>query len=290
MFSVSIPGLVFPLLGSTWRPCDDTKCGQFGALFMGPYTSENFMGLQIAIATVLYIVTFGIKKSMPVIPLAVLWLLATGSRTSQIGILVAVCLAAIIWLGRSASPARRRKNDTLAKRLALSTVPLIFIGISAQIILTSQRSDYSGRGLVWGRAVQVMTGHELFGLGIDGWVINQLNGSIPPQLGAHSAFLMIYFSGGTVAIALLALFIGRSLISSMRADGSALPSLAVTATVLTIGLLEVVWNPMAVDGMMWIPLCLVISSGEITAPQGASYQQPISRPRGQGAQFRKTLR
>lgn len=260
-FAITVPGLIVPFTEDTWRACDDTKCGLFGGMLIGSYSSENFIGLQIAIVTVLHFVTFGLKRSLYLVPLSLLWLLATESRTAQIALLTASSIALILWLSRKIIKSSSAHNDSPAKRLLLGVIPITFLLVAAYLAFTSVRSDFSGRGWVWGSALQLLQGNEITGLGVDGWEVNQMTGALPPHLGAHSIYVFLGFSGGLIALAIFTCFMHQAMVSSLRHDGRLIPGLTLGVAFLIIGLLEVVWNPIAIDGMSWIPLMLVVAGG-----------------------------
>ncbi|MGK0716094.1 hypothetical protein ACR5KS_08530 [Leucobacter sp. W1153] len=256
-FAVTIPGLLVPFSAEQWRACDLTKCGVFDGMLTGWYSSENFMGLQVVLVTVLHLVSFGLKRSLYLLPLTLLWLLATESRTAQAALLAAALVMCIAWLGGVFLGRPQRNGRGFSKQILTVTVPLLFFMIAIYLVVTSERNDFSGRGWVWGNALELLRGHEVVGLGLDAWAIHQATGALPPHLGAHSVFLFLGFSGGIVALALLFLLIRQTLAASLHHEGRLAPMLAFTVAFLVLGLQEVVWNPASIDGMSWIGLAFV---------------------------------
>ncbi len=259
-FAVALPGLLVPFASDAWRACD-LKCGVFGGMLTGQYSSENFMGHQVAFIVALHLVAFGLSRTLYVLPLAALWLLATESRTAQYALLTTFAIVFAAWLGRRIVKKGPGRADTAAKRALVTLVPIASVAVAARLVLTSTGDDFSGRGHVWASAVSLWRGHELAGLGVDAWEINQQNGLLPPQLYAHSVYVFLAFSGGLVALLIFVLLVRQAMLSALRQDGRLLPALVLGLAFLLPGLLEVVWNPVAIDGFTWFPLALVVASG-----------------------------
>jgi len=276
-FAFGISGILLPLADDAWRSCDATKCGVFGGMLTGLYESENFMGLQSAIVLALHLVTFGYKKSAYLIPLGVLWLLATESRTAQYALAISVLITLLLGFGRVAIKSTSTRPDGVAKRVLLGLVPICFALVAKHLVMTSQRGDFSGRGWVWMNVVNVLHGRDIVGLGIDSWEIDQRAGLLPPNLYAHSIFVLLAFSGGIVAVAIFTLLMWQALVSALRHDGVMAPGLVVGSCVLVLGLLEVVWNPVGIDGMAWIPLALVLTSAQQQGFRFASATPEVAR-------------
>lgn len=256
--ALTIPGIMVQFSSDSWRPCDVTKCGIFDGMLRGPYSSENYMGLQISFLTVLHISTFGFRRSVYLLPLSVAWLLATASRTALYALIAALAVAFLLHCGSKVVKTTRRFAESMNRALA-TAVPLCFIIIAAQLTSTDDRHAFSGRGLAWQRGRELLREHQLVGLGADAWNINQGIGLLPPQLGAHSVYLYLAFSGGVVAILLFGLLMRSILISSLEVGGQAVSSVSLVFAFLTLGLLEIVWNPMTIDGFTWIALALLVS-------------------------------
>ncbi|SFI00738.1 hypothetical protein E3O11_13205 [Cryobacterium levicorallinum] len=285
-FALAVPGLMVPFADEVWRACDLTKCGVFDGMLTGLYSSENFMGLQVAFVTVLHLVTFGLRRSLYLLPLSILWLLATESRTAQYALLAALTAAMVLWLGKRVVKTGSGRVDSLVKRMFLTVFPIVFVFIAACFAFTSKPSDFTGRAWVWGRALEVLTGNEVVGLGVDGWVINQQTGLLPSNLGAHSLYIFLFFSGGAIALVVFVLFIRQAMISSLRHDGDLAPGVVLGSVFLVLGLLEVVWNPAAIDGLSWIPLSLVIMNGHKAPSPGRVGDSAEKRDKLQGQKER----
>lgn len=263
-FGLTIPGLMVPFGPSSWRPCDDTKCGVFDGMLTGWYPSENFIGLQVAFIVLLHLVTFGLKRSLYVLPLAAIWLLATESRTSQYALMSALVVSVVLKVGPRILKTHPKRVDGLTKRLLLALVPLGFVAMGIYLAMVSERADFSGRGWVWQNAMTALQGREIAGLGLDTWDLYQETGRLPAHLGPHSIYVFLAFSGGIVALALFVLFVRQAMVLSLRREGALFPGLPIGVAFLVLGLLEVVWNPAAIDGFTWIPLALVLAKR--TAP------------------------
>lgn len=282
-FGLTVPGLMVPFGPNSWRPCDDTKCGVFEGMLTGWYPSENFIGLQVAFITLLHLVTFGLKRSLYLLPLAAIWLMATESRTSQYALIAALLVSISLKLGSRIVKTSPKRVDGLANRLLLTLVPLGFVAVAIYLAMVSERTDFSGRGWVWQSAVTALQGREIIGLGLDTWDIYQEAGRLPSHLGAHSIYVFLAFSGGIIALGIFVLFVRNAMISSLRSEGGLFPGLPIGVAFLVLGLLEVVWNPAAIDGFTWIPLALVLTqraaSSECILPEEPTRVTSANRKR-----------
>ena len=103
----------------------------------------------------------------------------------------------------------------------------------------------------------------VFGLGIDQWDPLTLADVIPAHF-PHSEYLLLLFSGGYVALLLFLAFIWSSLVHPHADPEGVIARLLLVTTFLALGLTEVSWNPLTVDGLSWTVLALVavgVSSG-----------------------------
>jgi len=251
MVAVCIPGLLTPFVVNAWRACDEFKCGVFNGMLTGPYSSENYLSQQAVIAFLLYLFAYGLRRSILPLLLVSAWLLSTETRTSQYTLIVALVIALVMW----ARDRRRSKAPGVLSRFFLSLLVLVFVVIAFSLALTAAPSDFSNRGQIWIRALEIVEGNEVTGLGVDRWSYLQDTGlaSLHYQ---HSLYIFIYFSGGIVAIILLFLWVRQSLVACSRYEGRLAPAAALGTAFLMLGLLEVVSNPLAVDGTLWITLAL----------------------------------
>lgn len=278
LVGLTVPGIMSPFSPMGWRPCDYTKCGVFDGMFVGWYGSENFMGLQVAFIAVLLVTTFGLKDSLFAAPLIVMWLLATGSRTAQNGLLAGLVAWLVLLGGARLVKVRPERVDGVGHRLFLTLIPVAFVLLGGYLVITSSRGDFSGRGLPWARGFDVLQGNLLAGLGVDAWALNQRAGLLPRQLGPHSLYLFLAFSGGVVALVLFALFVRQTLVMSLRRERRLSTGVPLVVVFLVFGLLEVAWNPLAVDGFAWFALALALGATPAVvdrAPDASVTQEPL---------------
>lgn len=252
--SVAIPGLIVPIVSDPWRSCDIFKCGVFDAMLVGNYTSENYISQQVTIIGVLSLVAFGLRRSVPMLLLAALWLLAGESRTSQITLIVSVGVAVSILVGRRLI-ARNAEMGVL-RGVVVTLAPAAAITVAMWMAMSAQPTDFSNRGSIWIRATAALTGSEWSGLGIDRWSHLQSLGLLPTHF-PHSLYVLVYFSGGIIGLVVLYIWLRQCLRSMALADRTLMPAAAIGSAFMTLGLLEVVWNPLALDGTSWIPIALM---------------------------------
>ncbi|MBK0419479.1 O-antigen ligase family protein [Leucobacter sp. CSA1] len=255
-FALTIPGLMLPFIGEAWRPCDDFKCGAFGGMLTGAYTSENYLSQQVALVLVLYLSTFGMKNSLHFLALTAAWLLATESRTAQYALIAGLAVVILAAIGKKLFKFPRRKGPSLLAQTTLFFTPLLFISTASYFALTASPEDFSNRGSVWISAIRVLREEPLIGQGIDRWSYFQQLGLLPSHF-PHSLYVFIAFSGGIVGLVLLFFWLSQSLIVTAKQSGGLSTPLVLGIVIMTLGLLEVVWNPIAVDGTSWIPLMIM---------------------------------
>ncbi|QZY53061.1 O-antigen ligase family protein [Leucobacter tenebrionis] len=260
MIAVSIPGLMTPFISDAWRACDEYKCGVFDGMLKGPYISENYLSQQVVVALLLWLFTYGLRKSLLPLLLSIAWLLATESRTSQYTLLVALGLALII----SMVDRRRDGAPGIVGRLTLTALALTFFVIAFRLAMTALPTDFSGRGRIWSRALEAVSENSIGGLGVDRWAYLQSSGLVS-QLYQHSLYIFVYFGGGVIGLILLFLWVRQSLVSTAMFEKRLAPAAAFGTAFLMLGLLEVVSNPMALDGTLWIALSLfAVPNGILT--------------------------
>lgn len=273
-FAFAVCGTLLPLVDAPWRACDETKCGAFDGMLTGIYSSENYVGLLVAFIAALNVASFGFRGSLRLAPLVVLWLLATESRNSQVAL---ACALAVALLARIVL---RQRGDgflgsrSLAPRLLATGLPLAVMGVAAWILTNSTTESFSGRGRVWTSVAEAMSGHNWSGLGVDAWERLQAVGLLPDNLYAHSLYVFVWFAGGFVGLVLLFAMMRNVLLAGLRRDRDPVPTLTLVITFMTLGLLELAWNPMSIDGMTWIPLALVASRGR----GGHTSEPPVAVP------------
>jgi hypothetical protein len=246
-----IAGIVSP---THWRACDQFKCSTLGALFRGPYPSENFLALVATMTLAWTLTSMRGRARFSGVALCASTVFVTGSRTA----LVASALALLVF----AMTARLRR-DSLASAAVrswpIALLPTTAIAAVGIYLLDHARSNtFSNRGSVWIQALQMVDGHRLVGVGQSSYHVLQQHGVLSAHF-AHSEFLLLLFAGGYVGIALFVLWTAATMRALVRGAQSATAIVPLIAFV-TYGLTEVTWNPLAFDSFAWIALALTITT------------------------------
>lgn len=247
-----------------WTSCSDFKCSSIGQLFVGIFQSENSMARLACLAAVLCL-ALGWRMSALTIPTAALVLIVTESRTSQIALILALLVVA------SAT-----KAPQLVRRgLVIATPVVLSLGI--WLVYTATPSEFSNRGYIWTLGRTAIASHWVFGSGIDNWVHHVLSRNY-----MHSEALYLLYAGGVVALGLYAVFVWAGL-TGIKGAGSHV-RLGVFALLLVTGLLEVVANPVALDGATLYLVALIVCAAspnyfERTAGRPMRGPADTSRPK-----------
>jgi hypothetical protein len=223
-------------LQQAWAPCSKFKCGPFGELLTGPYDSENFMG---RIACLAIMASWHLRRELVgklTFPLACLGLFATASRSSQLSLAVAI----LAWATWGVLNIGNRPVLRVAARL----LPFGCLALGTWLVYTSEPSDFSNRGYIWGLGRRALDGAWIFGRGIDAWSTDVLARNY-----MHSEALLLLFSGGAVAILLYAALLSGMIKSANTSDSGF--AFALIVALLVLGLTEIAWNPVALDGTVY---------------------------------------
>jgi hypothetical protein len=278
------------LADEVWRSCDVFKCGVFGAIFQGPFQSENLLGQLTVVAIALLLYLPGRFSRVGGLACCLLILVATESRTSQIAA-AALCLVYFgLWtverLSRGASGsaqglhARAVDWQRLLRFCVTGVLLLSITGTGLYLLWNSDYTDFSNRGGTWIRGIAALEGSFVFGLGIDRWAVLQDYGLVP-QLYPHSEYLLMLFSAGAVGVLLLFFFL---VVASWRlsASDSGLYVFGSSYILLfsVFGLTEVTWNPVTLDVGLVMILPLILVLGESAAGQRGTVSQSIASVKG----------
>ncbi|TQJ49850.1 O-antigen ligase family protein [Phycicoccus sp. SLBN-51] len=247
-FAVSC--LLTALTGEPYRACDIYKCGGFGALFMGPFRSENLMAEFAAIALVAAIGPLrGRLIRIVTATLSLLVLYATVSRTSAAAVVVAAATVFVLRLMR---------RQSSAWRFRVSGLVVVAVSIAGVLtVLRANPSDFSNRGWFWHQAVQALSGHWWFGRGVDEWSALQQTGYLPP-LFPHSQYLLMLFWSGVLGLGLWVLLLLRGTRHMQEhASASGRYGSAFVVLLAVLGITETVWNPLALDARTFLVVAFV---------------------------------
>lgn len=266
------------LVAQPYRDCDSFKCGPLGAIFTGPFRSENLLA-QLAALTLVFM---PVPARRPVRWLAVststLVLLATVSRTSWLAVVAALCIGIAI---RTTKPTSQKLRVRLGFGFLLSMIAAGFY-----ILLTAQASDWSNRGRFWRLALDALDGNWAFGRGADGWRRMQDTGGLP-GLYPHSQYLLLVFWAGFLGLVLWIALMGAILVATSKDRDISAVATPYVALIATLGVTETFWNPLSLDtrtisllALLALPLCVAREGKSLTrlAPKGVALmgQQPSS--------------
>lgn len=256
---------VAPLTGDNWRSCDIFKCGPFGGMYTGPFYSENTVAMLCGLGILCALISFHSTKNFAAFGFFALALYATESRTSQLAIAVALAawpLAALCArfmhknVKRLNSPPAHRRIVVAA--FSAGTAALFLVGF--RLVVDAQPSDFSNRGGVWILGLAGLGKDWFTGVGLDRWYIYQSVGAVPAHF-PHSEYLFLLFAGGTAAIAGLYCIFVQSLNIASQHRGTFAFSATYVVYLGVMGMTELYWNPIALDGnaLMILPLFFILA-------------------------------
>lgn len=256
------------IVAEPWRECDKFKCSAVGALFKGPFVSENYLAV---VATFTAIWWIGSKRSMGRrlgLVLALGTVLATGTRSALValGVTALWALVAFAFVQPSReNPATRRLPGVVA---AVSSAGMILT--SLWMIQNAQEDTFSDRGNIWIQAYEAIAqGHLTEGLGYSQWAGLQSIGLIPDHF-SHSDYLILLFSGGVIGLTLFGL-VAMGLMTKVRGSTrwETVIGAAPVILLMVYGLTEVIWNPMALDSFSFLIIGLFLQRPAIIAGAAA---------------------
>lgn len=267
------------LIPNVWRACDIFKCGPFGAIYTGPFASENALAIFACVGILCTLSTWtGPSSAFTLIPLA-LTLYATESRTSQLALAGALgiwCFS-LLWKRASTRNFKGRVSPFRLQGLILTMIISCLFITSFYLLLTAEPSSFSNRGNVWIRGLGALGEDWWSGLGLDRWSYLQSVGVLP-LLFPHSQYLLLLFGGGLLSIVFLFFFF-TSAIRRSAVEGSRLPFAASYAVFLSIlGWTEAYWNPITFDGhtFLILPLMFIIAARWSNATKADVSDQPAT--------------
>jgi hypothetical protein len=238
-------------LADWWTTChagDVDKCSFVGALFRGPAQSENYVAILASVTAAAAHVSFRGRTRAGVMALCVLIVACTGSRTGLLTIAVmwTYCLIAQRWDQRQ--PQRRLSV------LAGATISSIAVIFAMYQIYTADQRTLSRRGSIWIAVREAIDGRALTGIGVSKWAALQDIGESPQHF-FHSSYALFLFAGGAIAVVLFWLW-SYSMLRARALDDRPRSGAALVVLVLAYSQTEVIWNPLAVDGLTWIYVLL----------------------------------
>jgi hypothetical protein len=217
-------------LGNPWSDCSVFKCGPFGALFDGPFASENGFARIACLAALASLRHRDPRIAVLGSGTAALVLYASGSRTSQIALVAAL----VAW-------SLCRPLPRGPRRLSLLSVVAAAVVAGTYLVSTAGPTDFSNRGSIWMLGRQAVGDRWWLGRGLDNWSVHVLARNY-----MHSELLLLVFSGGVLLVALYATHLGGIAVASADAESGYAAGLV--TLVCIAGLTEIAWNPIALDG------------------------------------------
>lgn len=250
-----------PFYAKAFTACGRFKCTDFGAILQGPFGSGNLLGLAAAMCIALLLASPGRHMIAVAFLLGVLY--ATMSRTSLITIGVVAILVIFDRVLRLSGKGLRTAAAWLA--LAIAAAPML---ISVWLINIGDPAAFSNRGRIWSLGWDAVAGREFVGRGLDWWDDLSERGYFGSGFNSfpHSEYLLLYFSGGWVALMLLGIILYQVVFRAIIEHGSLAHGAVVPLMFATSGLIETIWNPLTVDTGTWLFLAMIAS----VAPRAVS--------------------
>jgi len=259
-WALGVTAVLSLFVANAWEPCSKFKCGQFGGLFSGPFSSGNYFARLACLAILCAVFVGDQRLQKSVIACGLIILYATESRTSQLALLLALA----VWYVTT-----RLRSAPLARDLISRTLPILAVLAGIWLIYSAEPSSFSNRGYIWTLGRNGIGDDWWFGKGIDTWTTDILARNF-----MHSEALLLLYGGGVVALAFYCTFmtvVGRR--AARFQSGSAL---ALVAFILVLGLTEIAWNPIGLDGttLFGLPL-LVIAATTSAHPPAIRGDEPL---------------
>lgn len=251
---------------AAWTPCTTgtfEKCSAAGALYRSFAASENYIAILAAFTFVAAVTALTGRDRVLIALHALVTLIASGSRTGELSVVatIGVVVALRLFLRRERSGRPRSRS---------LPAPVVAVGVTAvgafaiRLVLTAPPETLSRRGAIWAAVRQPLDRHPVSGVGVSKWAHYQDFGESPLHF-FHSGYAMVLFAGGFVGAALFSLWIFWIVASAGRGD-HAIPVTALATLLALYSVTEVVWNPLAVDGLTWIAMGIASIGSTAGAP------------------------
>jgi hypothetical protein len=230
----------------------DRKCGYFGFLMPGVQSSENALGLALAMAAPFVYLGFRGRPRVWLIAYLSLMVAATGSRSSVLAVLA--MLIAIVLAHRS-TPIRRFA-------LALGVASLAMVSLVVPLRTTDPYA-FSSRGYLWLTAHDRLSEAPWLGFGSQGWAQIRGSGLIGGSAiySVHNLWMDTLYAGGIICCILLALLLAILVWSAGRAG---FPSLVIVlAPALAGGILERTWSFSQANWLVWVLPATILATAQV---------------------------
>jgi O-antigen ligase len=260
---------------ASWAPCTTgslEKCSVAGALYRSFASSENYIAILAAFTLVAALTALTGRDRTLIATHALVTLVASGSRTGEISVVATLGVAAVLFLAR-------RRATTRPPGRGLVAAPVVAVSVAAvgafavRLILTAPPEALSRRGAIWAAVREPLDRHPVTGVGVSKWAYYQEFGESPLHF-FHSGYAMLLFAGGFVGCALFSLWIFWIIAAAARGE-HALPVTALAILLALYSVTEVVWNPLAVDGLTWIAMGIASIGSLSRAPARTATRRPV---------------
>ena len=286
LLTICAIAIALPFFPDWFAACDQFKCNAIESILRGPFASGNLLGVAAAMCGALLMASTPFSGRMVfVLIFLALVLYGVYSRTSQIAVVVTFVLLLVelaFLAGRKPRPVGLGAN---LMGLLVAAVPM---AIGLFLIFTSKPDDFSDRGNIWARGREAVSENVMTGRGIDSWKALEESGLFGQWfrgLFTHSQYLLIYFSGGVIGLALFFASLFSVAHASIRRYQSLVRGAAVPLTFGICGIFEAVWNPLTIDESTWVFFALtagviagVDERDRPAAPRSPERRRP-TRPR-----------
>jgi hypothetical protein len=238
-------------VASWWTTCyvgDFDKCSFVGALFKGPAKSENYVAILASVTAVAAHVSLRGWIRAGVMAFCVLIVACTGSRT---GLLAIAVMWAYCLIAQRLDQRRPQRRMSILAAATISSTAVLF---ALYQIYTADPGTLSRRGSIWIAVREALDGWALTGVGVSKWAALQDIGESPQHF-FHSSYALFLFAGGAIAVVLFWLW-SYSMLRGRAVDDRPRSGAALVVLVLVYSQTEVIWNPLAVDGLTWLYVLL----------------------------------
>lgn len=236
--ALCVLGAMLPFLSTVWRPCNQFKCGAVGKLLAGPFVSGNYFAMQAVFIGILAWYVFRGRLRVIIVLIALLVIIATGSRTS---LYLFAFGGAILSVGSARRAVARVNRGHGFGRLAMSVlVPSVAVVVGVLVLYRATPVSFSNRGAIWIEGLNALRGHALFGVGSDRWEVLRAVGRVPDHF-THSVYLLMFFAGGVVALVLFGVWVAAVVFRAAAWDRLTAADLSLIVAFLGIGLI-VFWG------------------------------------------------
>lgn len=279
LITISVSMIMLPLLPRAFIACGTFKCNSFNAILLGPFGSGNLLALAAAMCAALLLASTTLSaRSLLVLVFLTVILYLTMARTSLWALGAAAGLFAVDRL-LTRKHRQHGVSEPVAK-FAAACIAVFPMGIGMWLVFNSSYEAFSNRGKTWTLGREVVAGHALTGRGLEWWNVLEDLGYFGSRFKpfAHSEYLLIYFSGGVIGLALFGIMLYRVTCMAIFAQNSLARGAVISLTFALSGVLEANWNPLTVDAGTWLFFGLVASC---VAFEPAPHRSHLSPPQVQ---------